>query len=88
MADFCNYCSKKMWGDKDDDLVPIPPDIDVYAEFKKLEEDTFVTNFLCEGCGLFAVANIHGKLKVAYLDDTDPDNLKTQWEEYKDKSTI
>jgi hypothetical protein len=82
MADFCNICAKHMWGDKDDDLQPIPPDIDVFQEFKKLEPDTYVTVGICEGCGLVAVANIHGKLKVAYL---KPDGSAATWEEYSDK---
>lgn len=91
MADFCNFCSKRMWGDKDDNLQPIPPDIDVYAEFKKLEPDTYVSGFICEGCGLIAVGNIHGDLRVARLHevpDGTPEEFITTWEPYEDKSHI
>jgi hypothetical protein len=77
-----------MWGDKDDNLQPIPPDIDVYEEFKKLEENTFVTGFICEGCGLVAVANIHGELKVAYLKESDDKQVVAEWIEYKDKFSL
>ena len=72
-----------MWGDKDDNLVPIPPDIDVYEEFKKLEPDTYISGFICEGCGLIAVANIHGELRVARMNDANQQT--TLWEEYTDK---
>lgn len=84
MADFCNYCARHMWGDAEDNVLPIPPDIDVPAEFKKLEDDTFVTVGICEGCGLIAVAKIHGKLKVAHINEKDPD-APVAWVEYTDK---
>ena len=83
MADFCTICSIHMWGDKDDNLMPILPDIDVMAEFKKLEPDTYVSGLLCEGCGLVAIGNIKGELKVARMSDAKQEFI--HWEDYTDK---
>lgn len=86
MADFCNYCAEHMWGDPDDDAQMFPPDIDVYEEFNKLKEDTFVSGFICEGCGLIAIANIKGELKVAHIQNSEQETV--QWEDYTDKFNI
>jgi hypothetical protein len=56
MADFCNKCAKELGMGK--------PEIDVYKIFKKLKNNNQSSPYLCEGCGLFTIAKINGKLMV------------------------
>jgi len=76
MADFCTNCVKE-WFDAPSEGGPCKPDIDVEAIFKTLEPENYVSE-LCEGCGLIAIGNIDGKLKVRYID-------KEGWQDYKVK---
>lgn len=70
MADFCNKCSKIMFGD-------VGPDIDVQKIFDDLEDGYMMDGLICEGCTLTAIAKDGGKLKVAYLN-------KDGWFDYSD----
>ena len=81
MADFCTKCAKEMFGHDS------PPDINVHTEFESLKENECVSGFLCEGCGLRAIANIDGKLMVlrmleSYDVSTAPDDAIPDWELY------
>ena len=73
MAEFCTHCAELMFGDQ------IKADIDVQAEFEKLEEGFSQSGFLCESCNLVLIGNIGGKLKVQYLPEG---NEHCDWEDY------
>ncbi len=58
MAEFCNFCTEKMFGKE------VTPDIDVHAIAESLEPDTYQA-VLCEGCGLEVVSKTKdGVIKV------------------------
>lgn len=48
MADFCEKCAEKMGFDK--------CDFDIEKELESLQIDRILSPYLCEGCGLKAVA--------------------------------
>lgn len=74
MADFCTNCVKEWFSSADGEL---KPDIDVEAIFKTLQPG-YHTSVLCEGCGMIAIGNVDGKLKVAYMGVEG-------WQDYKEK---
>lgn len=82
MADFCNFCSKEMFGD-------VKPDIDVYNEFDKLEPNMYINIGICEGCGLVAVMReMNDELKVCYVvgfDERGNINTYTDWMTYTNR---
>jgi hypothetical protein len=57
-----------MFGAKDDQ--GLKPDIDVKKIFKKLKKDHYA-EVLCEGCGMVAIGNMDGKLKVRYINSCE-----------------
>lgn len=58
MADFCNKCTERMFGEN------VEPDIDVYKIGENLEPGYFQV-VLCEGCGLKIISkNELGYIKV------------------------
>lgn len=61
MADFCNICANKMFGDK------VKPDIDVPKIFNVLQEG-YCMSVLCEGCGLSDIAKEEGNLLIRYYE--------------------
>jgi hypothetical protein len=79
MAEFCNKCTEKMWGTE------IPPDINVYEVFETLEPGYVSSGYICEGCGLVAIAkNEEGKLQVMRIrhDKETGEQVTSEWEEY------
>jgi hypothetical protein len=48
MADFCNVCATRLFGDN------CPPEIDVPQIVKGLKKNEF-SRVLCEGCGMVAI---------------------------------
>lgn len=79
MADFCTKCSLEMFGEE------IAPDIDVQKEFETLDPGMCMSGYLCEGCGLVAIAKTEdGNLQVARItfDENSDDQGKSAWEEY------
>lgn len=75
MADFCNKCAKEFYMGK--------PEIDVYKIFKKLKNNTISSPYLCEGCGLFAIAKINGKLKVKRQKSTSRHMTQKEFESWR-----
>lgn len=72
MADFCNVCSPRVWGEVDSKGRGIIPDIDVFKIFKGLKKG-YMLPVLCEGCTMNGIMkNENGELKVHYLAD-EPD---------------
>ena len=62
MADFCNYCSERIFGGN------AKPEIE---EFYKLEPG-WAHHVLCEGCSLITILRtVNNELKVIYADNTD-----------------
>lgn len=76
MADFCNVCHPKVWGETNNKGKKLKPDIDVMEQFKKLKEGYFVP-VLCEGCTMNGIMNDKGKVKVHFL--SDPPDV---WHDY------
>lgn len=73
MAEYCNYCSKEMFGRIK------PPDIDVFEIFKELEE-RHARLVCCEGCDISWIGRINNELKVQF---SDPSKKKPQrWVNY------
>ena len=75
MADFCNKCAKELdWG---------KPEIDVYKIFEKLKDNSYSAPYLCEGCGLFAIAKINGKLRVKRHKSTSRHMTQKEFESWR-----
>jgi hypothetical protein len=73
MADFCTKCAS--------DMGFSTPDIDILKVAEGLEPDYYQSGFICEGCGLVAIGNIDGKVKIAKLGITDHDG-ELMWLDY------
>ena len=76
MADYCNKCASKLFGDD------AKPEIDVYEEFSLLEENHMIS-VLCEGCGLMAIGKtVLGELMVVRVSNKEQLDEKLRWEQY------
>jgi hypothetical protein len=60
MADFCNICSKEMFGD-------VNPDINVHQILEELDSG-FFTSVLCEGCGMSHIGKEEDGTPFFYFD--------------------
>lgn len=76
MADFCNVCSREMFGD-------IKPEIDVHKIVSDLPENTAI-NVLCEGCGMSFIGKDQEKNTFLYFDYNNAiENRKYSVEEWE-----
>jgi hypothetical protein len=76
MADFCNKCAEEHFGEVD-------PDIDVMKIYEELEPGFSSSGYLCEGCGLIAVARMEDNtLKVMRIPLDENEETLVKWEEY------
>jgi len=68
MAEFCNKCTKEMFGD-------VKPDIDVVKLFEDLVPESFFP-VVCEGCGMLGVGNRGGDLILAFEIEDEEDSCE------------
>jgi len=52
----------------------------VYEIFKELEEGFVESGFICETCGLVAISNQNGELKVIRV--SEDTHSQAEWENY------
>ena len=87
MADFCNVCTNKMFGDEIDGE-PVEPDFDVESIAESLEPG-YYTPVLCEGCGMKAVIkNEDSSVTLAFYnpDDFEGDLIERSIESWRNGS--
>jgi len=75
MADFCNVCADRLFGDN------AQPDIDVNSIVKDLKNSHYI-QVLCEGCGMLAIEkDANGEVSVVTQSESN-EYIHSSYEEW------